>query len=163
MEKKDIILKKFTYLLESIAEDRKVQLAAELAKMIPVSPESEMDWSVGWGYFPDKNEVSSGISLKISPCQEAKANFQLIELIEIALMNGNEKQLLMLEEALDRLIDHAIPPYRITFLPSCYLTEDMSAIHFTIKGIATDYVQNTIFKEKLKFVKKQHDGQEKKK
>jgi hypothetical protein len=159
---KTSISRKFAYLLESVEEEQKAKLAAELAQMLPVSPESEMDWRVGWVYLTQANAVESGFALKINPCQRSESSFELFQLIEMAIINGTENQLDMLDQALDRVIDHAIPPYTISFFPSVYLAEDMAAIHFNIKGMATEYVRQTIFKKKLKFLKKQQYAKEKK-
>jgi hypothetical protein len=131
---KENIIKKFTQVFASTPQEQQNALATELAKMTPASAEADVDWSVGWGYDTDKDEVGVTISLKIVLAKQSEQEMGLIDLLTNVINMGKEAQLLKIEEALDIAIDDIIANRRMIHIPALRLTETIFAIHWRFWG-----------------------------
>jgi hypothetical protein len=136
---KETIIAKFTQVLAAIPQAQQDALAVELAKMIPATPDADVDWSVSWGYYMEKDEVGVTISLKIVPARESETEKLLLADLMTNLVNkGKENQLLDLSEALDIVLDDINSDKKMTATPALALTETTFAIRLRFWGAPSE-------------------------
>ncbi|MCU0394182.1 MAG: hypothetical protein MUE81_23985 [Thermoflexibacter sp.] len=135
---KENIIKKFTQVFASIPQDQQNALATELAKMIPATPDADVDWGVSWGYYIDKAEVNVGISLKICPAIHSEKEKTLTDLLADVVSRARENQLSDLDEALDIVLNDINFVKKMTHTPVLALTENTSAIRLRLWGTPSE-------------------------
>lgn len=146
---------KFAQIFANVAPEKAEALAKELAKIVPAMPEAEIDWRVGWGYLVATDEIQIDISIKGTPAIQSESGSDLESSFNHILNFSNQKGLFVLSEGLEHLLKDTLTPYKIgTLVPTLYLTNQMAAVHFSLKAFAKDSVKH-IGEEKRKALKEQ--------
>jgi hypothetical protein len=117
----------------------KETIIAKFTQVLAAIPQADVDWSVSWGYYMEKDEVGVTISLKIVPARESETEKLLLADLMTNLVNkGKENQLLDLSEALDIVLDDINSDKKMTATPALALTETTFAIRLRFWGAPSE-------------------------
>ncbi|TAH21730.1 MAG: hypothetical protein EAZ08_03250 [Cytophagales bacterium] len=126
-----IILQKFEQVLASISQEQQEKLAAELAKIVPQSPDSLLDWRSSWAYNFDTNQIEVKFHIKVHSFESLSIS-SLAEVLPLFFVN--EALLASSEDILEKLISEGISPYQLACWQVVFLENNTAFLRFSISA-----------------------------
>jgi hypothetical protein len=145
---KETIIAKFTQVLAAIPQAQQDALAVELAKMIPATPDADVDWRIGSGYDQEEKLIRINFSAKITPIK-IEQDIDLFSAITQLIDYTPAEQFASIYQILELITEGLEKPYALTLgmMPVLPLSDTMSVLTFRIKGIPNALLYKKIQEE----------------
>lgn len=129
------ILEKFAQIFAHIDTEKVEHLAAELAKIVPESSESVIEWQKRLHYQED-DTILAGAYLRVFPAKQYIGEANIYDILACFIAPNPPKFWGEMSEVFETLLDDVVPPLMLNIGIALYIAEGMGATMFSFTAPA---------------------------